>query len=189
MSSMTATATGSDDGNDRSSHPENASTCKLCLDARHDACKTKKCGCGCRGPARTKKHDWLDPRFDDEIDLERAMGEAPPYALVVAACLNGVVDRDSKDAPWFFLGKFKTSAERPSTNDARWTLTCRRCKKSRRPKIATARIVVPARDAQKVEWLRKREVTIDASPEHVYRVGRCATCKGIYWFELLSGKK
>lgn len=134
--------------------------------------------------ARTKRHDWLDEKFDDEIDLERAMGDAPPRRLVRQAMTRGAVSTEAEDAAWFFLGKFKTSAQRPSTRDSRWTMSCRRCPKGAR-KLKTTRVVVEAQAPQEVEWLRRRKVLTEQTAQHVYRVGRCVTCRGIFWFELL----
>ena len=67
---------GHDDEPDDKPHPENPKRCRPCDNADHDNCRIKyadgtKCKCECRNPARTKKHDWLDERFNDEIDLEK----------------------------------------------------------------------------------------------------------------------
>lgn len=162
------------DGEDapRPSHPENPPRCHPCEGSRHDDCTGravggKKCRCDCSRRARTKRHDWLDDRFSDEIDLERAMGDAPPYALVLAAETAGLfpgLGESGKDSAWRWLGKYRASGARPSTVDGRWALRCKRC--SAEKKIGTKRFALDV-------------------PTRVYRVGRCASCRTTWWFELL----
>jgi hypothetical protein len=172
-------------------HPENRYRCRPCENGEHDECRVrytggKKCACECREALRTKRHDWLDDRFDDEIDLERAMGHAPPTRLVVNASMAGVVTPTAKDAAWFFLGKFKTSPQRPSTADGRWQLSCKRCRG--KSKVNTKRLVLTEEPAQLVDWLEERKVFTEAQPERTYRVGRCLKCQTIFWFELTVKK-
>ena len=140
-----------------------------------------------------RRHDWLDDQFDDEIDLERSMADAPPHRLVQAATIRGAVPNAAKDAPWHYLGKYKPTKKRPAADDSHWSLTCRRCKKRG---VKTTRIVLPAVGAHKADWLsslpskrawlmdKMHAATIDETPEHSYRVGRCGGCSGVFWFEM-----
>jgi hypothetical protein len=173
-------------------HPENSTICKPCADSRHDSCRAKRCECDCRKPERTPKHDWLDAKFDDEIDLERAMGEAPPKRLVYLASLRLTLGDGSMDRAWFSLGRFKTSPQRPSTNDARWSMACKRCPPGGR-KFKTVRVVVEAAAAHDAKWLEEaggsfhaKPTPVPERPERVYRVGMCPACRAIFWFEMTS---
>lgn len=184
------------DGDDSKPHPENKYRCRPCENAHHDSCRGNSpagivCNCDCRDAMRTKKHDWLDERFDDEIELEKSMGDAPPRQLVVQASMRGAVTPTALDAAWFFLGKFKTSSARPSTTDARWELTCKRCEargEKTSSKIKTTRIVVEEQPQQELNWLHERKAHTERIPEHAYRVGRCRRCQSIFWFEMLVKK-
>jgi len=121
-----------------------------------------------------------------EIDLELAMSHAPPMRLVRAAETSGAVNAEARECGWLFLGKFKTSVDRPSTSDSRWAFACRRCKGAR--KVKTMRFLLSAFPSRKVTWLNKADAFVDAVSEHVYRVGRCAACGTIFWLEMMVKK-
>lgn len=180
------------DPDDAKPHPENPARCKACDELRHDECRQKRCACDCRKPARTKRHDWLDDQFSDEISLEEAAGHAPSKRLVQLAGLAGLVPPEAHDRAWFFLGRFKTSPQRPATNDARWSTACRRCPPGAR-KFKTKRLEVAHRLPTKVDWLKQpgnlfepKDVHTEERAARSYRVGTCATCRAIYWFEMLE---
>lgn len=182
---------GHDDEKNKS-HPENPTRCKPCDEGEHDSCRIKyagqkKCACECRGPLRTKRHDWLDSHFDDEIDLERSIAETPPKQLVTNAMMKGAAMPNAMDVAWYYLGKFEPTDKRPSTSDAKWRLSCRRCLDGK-TRIDTVRVVLEERAQQTVDWLHERKVLTDARPERVYRVGRCKKCQTMFWFEMLVKK-
>ncbi len=141
--------------------------------------KAERCRCGCHDvPMVTPKHDWLDDRWADEIDLERAAAQAPPAWLVVAAEQRGYVDGRALDAAWRWLGRI--ALEEDHLREP-WTVTCG---------CQTREIYLQDEDLRAVEELlttelRAREIATHDGL-HRYRVAQCPLCRVIYWFEVVE---
>ena len=183
-------------------HPENAvSRTWFCNHDRHGDCRGAvadsskrsnwKCECACHDRARTKRHDWLDTRFDDEIELEHSAAHAPPLELTRIAALNGVAPVESANAGhWFSLGRVKITANRQPTSDSRWTLTCRCCPKSSRARRVYTRLFPLDAAERTPDWLMSPghavKLTTIVEPARLYRVGQCLECRTLFWFELVE---
>lgn len=156
------------------SHPEDPPRSWYCVNDRHDECKgtfhrpekaKAKCTCGCHEPMRSKRHDWLDDRWSDEIELERGVADAPPLAVARAAVLNGVAT--DIECAWFHVGKFAITDKRSATADSKWIVPCPRCPKSARHRVRTSLLNVG---------------------DGFYRAGRCSTCGAMAWLDLETKK-